>query len=106
MAYALAILISAGCRPDVKAKHTALLQEFQRQMDEINASLPEGTPYSNVIAKIGQPAFSETNNGYIMVAYVSEPKFSHLETMTNGFEFVLSNNVVVRKFPITSGGQR
>jgi hypothetical protein len=105
MACALVILISAGCRPNAKAKHTALLQEFQRQMDDINASLPEGTTYSNLIAKIGQPTFSETNNGYIMVAYVSEPKFSHLESMTNGFEFVFSNNVVVRKFPIISGGQ-
>jgi hypothetical protein len=72
-------------------------------MEQIDASILLGVARSNVFTMLGQPTYTSTNCGpasnWIADDYI---KFAGLGT--DGFTFVYSNNALIQKHPILSGG--
>ena len=62
-------------------------------------------PYSDLVAKIGEPLFSNTNGGWVMTIYNHDPPVLFYDMITNGFSVDVSNGIVIRKSPVTGTRQ-
>lgn len=90
-----------GCKPNAEQLRLDHLKQFQKQMEQVDASINIGMPYSNLVAKIGEPIFSNTNDGWVMTIYNFEPHVAFHDMITTGFRVDVSNGIVIRKSPIT-----
>lgn len=99
---ALVILsASIGCRPTAETERRAQLKEFTKRVEQIDASIALGMPYSEVEAKLGRPFLSETNDGWILNLYHFDTKAAFYDSITDGIRVDILDNEVIRKFPIT-----
>jgi hypothetical protein len=92
---------STGCRPKAETERKAQLKEFTKRVEQINASITLGMPYSDVAAQLGQPFLSQTNDGWILNLYHFDTKAAFYDSITDGIRVDFSNNAVIRKLPIT-----
>ena len=77
--------------------------EFIKGMAQVDKATPPDTSISNVLAMLGRPYSTRTNDNRLYVEFVFAPSpFWDSKIMTNGFLFVFSNGVVVEKSPSLS----
>jgi len=91
--------MSASGTPSIVTKQHAILEKFQEHMEQIDASVPLGMAYSNVVATIGHPFSVWTNDGCVYTVFQYEPKVRYFPFITDGFEINFSNDVVFQKLP-------
>jgi hypothetical protein len=94
------LILLQGCKPSAEQQRLARLEQFRKRIEQVDAAITVGMPYSNLVAKIGEPFLSRTNNGAIMALYRYDPGVFH-DLITNGFRVDVSNGVVVGKSEIT-----
>ncbi len=76
---------------------------FRKLMAQIDKSITNGMPQSQVFALLGEPLASFTNAGTIEAHWFYMPEAILYGYMTNGFVITFTNGEVLRKAAITSG---
>ena len=94
-----------GCRKGAESEPPATAENFDKEMEKMDASILPGMTRSNVVAVLNNPLTRslDTNYGpysnWETVAY-TWPDMAQHKPMTNGFVVVYSNDTVIQKFPI------
>ena len=78
-------------------------------MEQFNASITVGMTRSNVVMIMGQPYLTDTqswrNKGWVADIYHFDPPVLHFGTVTDGFNIVFSNDIVIKKDPTVGSMQ-
>jgi hypothetical protein len=88
--------------PDVVVRQDEVTK-FIKKMSAADQQIYTGMPYSEVPALLGEPLYVGTNGNVIIYSFTFSCPAGWLgNNITNGYTVAVENDIVIRKFPITT----
>jgi hypothetical protein len=100
----LLVFVIAGCRRTSDSKREDL-PWFDKQMQQMDASISVSMVRSNVFAKIGRPSYTVTNTGPYTNWITDRYRWVYSADLESGFALSYSNDIMVGKTRYTKQGQ-